>query len=404
MKESFGTSPESRAVRVRGSLESVTDTSVLARRLSSSQRLDEVVASFDRGDTRLRDVGNMITIQRDLILDRYNKGTIRSLAQSNPDIFTAPVGNLNNRLVDGEKDQPLGNNFFVNATGFLSDGHRWALDFNRAIEEKIGKDIFTILRTSSREEMDRIIVSITRDRALTVPCAVYLAGRSLASEQYLESVYGEMLRSSKMEVGEMMGRMAGVTRLRRDMLRRGIEQLGRGKFGSFDHLTGLVTSDNTGTAGDYEVGTLRVEIQFEGSVAAPRFPTKEKAHLVIVHELNHVAAAQSVAESRCGLSIGRQGLEADEGMTEYLTHVATDSPAVRHYADGRVGVESSVAYRTPTAAIARLHLEQRRGESSHFATLFNAYHGDVKNTNELEQALNVFYRYDKAISDYFRGQ
>jgi len=46
-----------------------------------------------------------------------------------------------------------------------------------------------------------------------------------------------------------------------------------------------------------------------------------------------------------------------------------------------------------------LHEQFKANKNNHFAVLFNAYHGDVRDQSQLEQALDAFYRHDVAIAD-----
>jgi hypothetical protein len=381
------------AITVQGSYESVpTDTQALARALAQPKNLYEVVRKFDVGETPVRDVGRLTRAERHDILTAYERRQIGNLWEAHPEIITKPVTSLRHRVLHGERDQPIGHNFFENYTGFLD--YPWAHDFGTAIHQDLGYRIDDIRRLISAADKDRVLVAITRRPRLTIPCAVYLAGRSLASEQYVESIYGRMLSQTKLDIGDCVGELAQQTRLRHDMLVRCVEQLGRTRFTGFDHLRGLVTSGNTGVDGDYSIGSLSIEIQFAGTVSAPQFPTPHEARRIICHELNHAASAQSAGQIYCGLYLRGHGNAPNEGMTEYLAHRAIRSSGLRREADGRITVETNVAYRAPTAAMFYLH----HAHPQHFASLFRAYHGDVPNIAELEQALATFYRCEATIA------
>jgi hypothetical protein len=51
-----------------------------------------------------------------------------------------------------------------------------------------------------------------------------------------------------------------------------------------------------------------------------------------------------------------------------------------------------------------LHEQFKAGKNHHFATLFNAYHGDTRGTAQLEQALDVFYQHDATIARQLTNQ
>lgn len=107
-------------IRVRGQYERLpTDTAHLAAELSAPQDVARLALDFDDGTTPLRDVGKMFTAQRTAILEAYQAGTVGNIATTHPEILSIPVQNLHERVVSGSQDQPIGHNFFVNATGFL---------------------------------------------------------------------------------------------------------------------------------------------------------------------------------------------------------------------------------------------------------------------------------------------
>ena len=159
-----------------------------------------------------------------------------------------------------------------------------------------------------------------------------------------------------------------------------------------------MTSDNTGAAGDYHIGTLRVEVQFDGNVCSARLRGGSDTHHVIAHELHHAGSAQTQESNRCGLQSKGQGLEANEGMTEYLTQLSIGSPGIEQLANSGLQVREDVPYRAPVFAMLALHAQFKIGKNSHFAALFNAYHGEVRSRAQLEQAFDAFYEYDAVIS------
>ncbi len=389
-------------MHVQGRYEiSPTDTAILAAELSAAQDTNKLLADFDYGVTPLRDVGKMFAAQRTTILEAYQEGTVHELADRYPDIFTAPVQNLHNRVVSGTQDQPVGHNFFVNATGFLDAQLPWANQFDELLRRRWYTSIYDIAQSNDNVGKDELLAAITYnpDTELATTIAVYLAGRSLEGEKYLMSQYGEILKQAKSDVFRATQNIGAATGLRDDMLERAAGQLQRATFGSFDHLDGLVTSQNTGAAGDYEIGSLRVEVQFDGNVRSPKLRSGLAAYHIIVHELNHAASAQTQEKNRCGLQANGQGLEANEGMTEYLAQLSIGSPGIGQLANGHSYVRQDVPYKSPVAAMLILHERFRTGKDNHFATLFNAYHGDVSNQTQLEEAIDTFYQYDITISN-----
>ena len=391
-------------IRVRGRYERLpTDTAHLSAELVSPQDVNRLTADFDNGTTPLRDVGKMFTAQRAAILKAYEEGVVRDMATHNTEILATPVRNLHERVVSGVQDQPVGHNFFVNATGFLDAFLPWARQLDELFRRRVGASIYTIAQSNDKQEKDRLLAAITEnpDPELMSTLAVYLAGRSLEGEKFLKQHYSEVLERAKGQVYETTQSIGETTGLRIDMLERTSGQLWRATFGSFDHLEGLVTSDNTGAAGDYRIGSLRVEVQFNGSVRSARLRSGYDAHSVVAHELHHAGSAQTIKEKyryRCGLQVNGEGLEANEGMTEYLAQLSVGSSGIERFADGSLRIREGVPYRAPVFAMLTLHEQYKVGKNSHFATLFNAYHGDVRSQLQLEQALDSFYLYDAAIS------
>lgn len=369
------------------------DTAHLAAELSAPQDFGRLVQCFDEGMTPLRDVGGMFGAQRAAILGAYDAGTIVSAAKEHPEAFSTPVRNLHKRVVSGRRDQPVGHNFFVNATLFVDGGFPWAIRFNELLCCRTGSSIYDIAQLPDGAVKDGILAGITKnpDEELMTVLAVYLAGRSLEGEKYLKRYYGEVLERAKGNVYATTLGVGSTTGLRIDMLERVAGQLKRATFGSFDHLAGLVTSDDSGVAGDYQIGSLRVEVQFDGSVGSPRLRSKLDATHVLVHELHHASSAQTREKSRCGLQLDGKGLEANEGMTEYLAQLSIGSPGIERLADGSARIRQDVPYRAFVFAMLALHEQFKAGNNNHFAVLFNAYHGDTRDRVQLEQALDAFY-------------
>lgn len=377
-----------------------TDTAYLVAELSALQDLARLTADFDNGHTPLRDVGRMIAAQRVAILEAYHAGTLDAMVAAQPAILSTPVQNLHKRVVSGDKDQPIGHNFFVNATGFLDADLPWAGQFDALLRRRTGASIYDIAGSNDMAGKDRLLAAITEnpDAELMTTLAVYLAGRSLEGEEYLKQHYGEVFERAKGNVYATTQRIGSTTGLRIDMLERAAGQLRRATFGSFDHLEGLVTSDNSGATGDYHIGSLRVEVQFDGSVRSARLRSGSDAYHVVAHELHHAGSAQTQENYRCGLQVNGEGLEANEGITEYLAQLSVGSPGVERRTDGSMRIRQDVPYRTPVFVMLALHEQFKAVKNNHFAVLFNAYHGDVRNQAQLKQALDAFYGLASDIS------
>lgn len=375
-----------------------TDTKQLAKDLASPQDLNEVVREFDSGNTPLRDVGQLNSTHRRVLLNCFYQGSLDGLWHAQPIVLNSPVNFLNKRVTSGPKDQPIGHNFFVNATMFVDYGADWAINFDEALKEKTGYTIYEIAASKDYVLKDRLLVHITnlQDKKLTESLAVYLAGRSLMGEKYLNDVYGSAMNEQKQQAFMVNHTIAETTGLRLDMIERNAQQLKRVAFGSFDHLSGLVTTGDTGVMGDYRPGSLRVEIQFNGSTNNPSLKPQEVAKHTIAHELQHAGSAQS--NIRCGLMNGRrEGLDANEGMTEYLAQLALGKPGINTLPDGRSYIGPDAAYHLATATTYTLHNQFNHGTNKHFAVLFNAYHGDVRSSAQLEESLDAFYEIENAI-------
>lgn len=348
----------------------------------------------------------MVKAQRTAILDAWGNNTIGSLASTHPEIICMPVKNLHERVISGKQDQPIGHNFFVNAAGFLLYERPYAIQFDNLIRRRTGYSI-DIIASSNKIDKDRLLVAITEnpDPELRTTLAVYLAGRSLEGENHLNQEYGAVLNQAKNLVHKTTKELARTTGLSTDMLQRATKQVQRTTFGSFDHLVGMVTSDNRGASGDYMPGTLRIEVLYRGNARNASQPTPEEAKHSIVHEINHAASAQlrdGEVLRRCGLWwLDNQGvnagLEVDEGMTEYLAQLSLGGPGIKRQPNGYMYISPDTPYRGPVLTMLALHEQFKGRRSTHFATLFNAYHGDVPNQAELTQALETFYELDAQV-------
>ena len=139
-------------------------------------------------------------------------------------------------------------------------------------------------------------------------------------------------------------------------------------------------------------------MQFDGNVRSAQLREEADAHHILTHELHHAGSAQAKIGTRCGLQVNGEGLQANEGMTEYLTQLSMGAHGIERAMDGSLHVHEAVPYRGPVLAMLALHEQFKLGRADHFAVLFNAYHGEVGGQAHLEQALDEFYRYDHAIT------
>lgn len=80
-------------------------------------------------------------------------------------------------------------------------------------------------------------------------------------------------------------------------------------------------------------------------------------------------------------------------------HFSLNLTDIERLADGRAHVSENAPYRAAVFAMLALHEQFKANKNNHFAVLFNAYHGDVRDQSQLEQALDAFYRHDVAIAD-----
>lgn len=108
---------------------------------------------------------------------------------------------------------------------------------------------------------------------------------------------------------------------------------------------------------------------------------------MLQHELTHSGSAQST-NNTCGLAVDNNvGVEVNEGMTEFLTQDAIGMPGFKKLEDGNTMTTELLFYPIPTFVI--YSLSKRR--SYEFATLYNAYYGQVDNPAALKGALQNFY-------------
>ena len=211
------------------------------------------------------------------------------------------------------------------------------------------------------------------------------------NERCPNSEYEEIIMRSKDHIIYVIDEIAATTGLPLDMLECAVKQLQKTTFGNPDHLAFALTSDDNGGAlADYQAGSLRIEISTNGNGSGVASHTRAETNHIITHQLNHAASAQS-NNGIMGLNINGQGLEANEGMTEYLTQLAIGIPGFERMQSGEFSVNKDVPYGGAVLTMLALHKQFQKGRNDHFATLFNSYYGCTQNLHQLEQALDSFY-------------
>ncbi len=387
-------------MKVRGSYESYeTDTYQLAAELASGQDLDRLVNDFDKGSTYLREVGGMCVLERDGILETYEDGRLNEFVRELPELVEKPVRNLHKRISSGDDNQKVGYNFFCKARNLLpyKDQVPGLDDLDTLIRRKYRVGVFELGNMIAVEKnyatADSLLGQITNltDLEMTKIVAVYLAGISKVGEQILERSYGEVLRKAKDDTRLSVTNIGRITGLKPEALGRVLAQIDRATFGSYDHLDGMVTTGNSGALGDYQGGTLRLEVHMKGDAGSPKARTPQEVLSIISHELHHAASAQSVEARRIGLKSIGGGLEANEGMTEFLSQISSGFEVLTRNENGSYSIREDLPYAIPTSTIAILYQQYLSGFNNHFAILFNAYHGDADSVDELRKALDAFY-------------
>jgi hypothetical protein len=238
--------------------------------------------------------------------------------------------------------------------------------------------------------------------------AEYIANRSLYGERLQHHHYGSLLNPSKMDVLQTSHEIASTTDLDLDMLKRVKQKIVRSNFGSLDRLVRSPIASITGTAGKYVHGYLRFDLHFDDNGNEILVQDKDYAVMNISHELHHATSAQSrygagIQETTCGLSIGAkggaQGVSVNEAMTSYLTMLTTN-PENEKSTD--LDIYKKYSYPVASLAMSMLHERYLAGHHQYFATLFNAYYGDIKSKDELQEALSVYYSLEsEVLKDFF---
>ena len=128
-----------------------------------------LVFNFDNGLTWLRDVGGMNATDRQEIITAFQNGTLATLARSGSKVLSRPVNRLHLQIVAGQKSQPIGHNFFVNANGFLIANLPWAVQFDDLLKTRGGYGIDFIAKSKNLIGKDRLLTRLTEkpDQQLT---------------------------------------------------------------------------------------------------------------------------------------------------------------------------------------------------------------------------------------------
>jgi hypothetical protein len=367
------------------------DTDLLAQTLVLSTNLDKPINDFVRGKTSVRDVSSYTTAERETVLSIGQQEPV-SITSEQHALFVKAATSLRNAMTHNiNQAQPYaGFNFLVVADRLIGHNLPGAQHLSDCFRAEFGHDIPELVRILDSQgiefkpEAHNLVASIASNPNYAQPVAYYLARKSEAAELSQESQHGSSLAAAKNRALSRLEQFAGLTGLSAACQDRAAEQIGLTRFSAFDHLSGGVTEGDRGSNGDYVPGTFRIEVKLTGRPGRPGPPKSPRE--TIQHELTHASAAQD-GKYRCGLRINYSaGLDADEGMTEFLTQSALNFPAVRLETDGsRIIAASSY----PNQLASMLSLAQ--GQEEHFATLYRAYYGQVNSQHALSVAFDAFY-------------
>lgn len=363
----------------------------LATELCSDLDYNRLIDRFDQGLTPVvYDVGGMFTAQRERIIDAYMGEKVLEGVYKSPKTFSSPVRRLHNRIEKSIQKRPVGNIFFSEMVDFLDKEIVWAKELDDLLFSMTGWRAHDIINSSDSIFQGDLLLHLTEDldEDLIGRLAVYLAGRSLYGENGLEEQYGNVLRFARKGVSRTICDIARHTGLSEDMTLRALEQIERAGFGSLDRIEND-TLENVVAGGCYLSGTLRMVVKIDNLLKS----YKNLPYKIVSHELHHVASAQTDKEKiRCGLRVVDQGIGIDEGMTEFLTQLSIGSPNIERLVNGNLRLRKESDYQPVVFGMLALYKQFEVGRNEYFATLFNAYHGDVKDQGALEEAIDMFYR------------
>ncbi len=367
--------------------------------LRSPIDLDQLTQKFDAGDTWVRDIGYLTTRERSQIISLGETTGITTPEQAK--LFTDVTKNFATMMREGEKNglvqaQP-GFNFLYNMEGFVQAGYPWAIRLDDCLKDRLGQGVSDIVRYARAQHELRDILhdplaELAMDPRYQRTFGVYLAHRSLVSEQYQERQYGKQLDVAKTEAIKQVGRIGSMTGLSKRAHDRAVGQIQRTAFSSFDHLLRGVSTGSTGAYGDYYGGTLRVQLHFDSSNGS--FELAEDPHSVLQHEVTHVGSAQDEKGGRVGLSVGDKGALICEGLTEFLSQEAQGFPLITINGES-IRIAGTCSYKVAVSAIAGLYVDN----FPDFAALYNASYGQIDDPRVLERAIGKF---QESVASYYR--
>lgn len=348
-----------------------------------------LIDQFDRGETPVRDVGEMTTMQRKSIAEWGRQGSVGVMAERMPNIVLKPVNSLRTRLEADLKSSgsasPMGDRFFADALDNAISGYGWAGALNTIVKQRLGVDLEELSSsTFSASDRNKALKALTdtvgKNRESAAVMSWYLAERSLAGEAYQNREYGEALALATDLIAQQTVELGVRTGLSSSMQERAMKQLKRVHFSGLDVLVRPITSQESRCYGSYQQGTLRAQVSSVGSFSGARPQNGKEALRTLAHEAAHGSSAQSV-DKKGGLRLPRQSGydtgDLDEGMAEMLKQRALGYPDVQPTASG-VSVGPNAIYKHQTAVMVELYHQFEKGKNRHFAALFNAFHGQVE--------------------------
>jgi hypothetical protein len=368
----------------------------LAATLAQPQDLDAAIRGFDTGQNLFGDISMLTAESRATVL--AVSGENRPWAnQTEATTFYRTAGSLCYAMSPDAFTRGLvlpnpGVLFLERASQDLELGLPGAVRLDGILATEHGLGLSGLARTFADDPnraplADRLVGHTAANPTNTYAIAQYLAERSLSGEQQMEQ-YGSMLVEAKVQTMQQLERLAAITGLRPEYVERARMQVFRAGFGSKDNVRGLQL-----TRGSTQPGSLRMDVNWSPEEAAL---TPMKPRKTVFHELQHISAAQ-VMGARIGLAMGEHGLgsDTDEALTDFLTQMNFGLPGND---TERVFLEES-PYPYETLAMYDVWTHNLPA----FATLFNAYYGQVDDVVSLQASLlsyhDSFARYARPV-DY----
>lgn len=384
-----------------------TNISELADVLYNQADFDYTIDQFDSGNTKVLDVSGMTLRERNLILAYSNAGLAKQLQRDEPELLRKLTYNLNESLMSFDEKHTDNVSMWCEIDEFTSLGVPGALKFRDLVESYTKVPMHKAKKKFDNyllAQITRQIMAFDKWSEMSI-VAEYIANRSLYGERLQRYHYGSLLNPSKMDVLQTSHEIASTTDLDLDMLKRVKQKIVRANFGSLDRLYASPIASHTGSSGKYVHGHLRFDLHFDDNGKEAILLDKDVTVMSISHELHHATSAQArygagIQETICGLSIGTQGVSVNEAMTSYLT-MLTMNPENEKSTDP--DIHEKYGYPVASLAMSILHDMYLAGHNQYFATLFNAYYGDIKSKDELQEALSVYYSLENEVSkEFFR--